>query len=126
MSAGKVLTWAYKWLPIICGCHCRADRSFYFKGHQFPVCARCTGILTGWLTGIAACFFIRVSLCWLVVMMLPLIIDGTVQRLTRYESGNLRRFVTGSFFGYAAMSLFLRSLEMAYLAGAHAGCVIFS
>src|SRR5262245_32801896 len=37
-------------------CHQRPERSFFWDGHQFPVCARCTGIylsgvmgLTGWL-----------------------------------------------------------------------------
>jgi uncharacterized membrane protein len=37
-------------------CHQRPERSFFFDGHQFPVCARCTGLylsagagLLGWL-----------------------------------------------------------------------------
>ena len=29
------------------GCHQRPDRSFFINGHQFPVCARCTGVLIG-------------------------------------------------------------------------------
>ena len=29
------------------GCHQMATRSFFFKGFQFPLCARCTGILVG-------------------------------------------------------------------------------
>lgn len=33
--------------------------------------------------------------------MLPMIIDGTVQMLTSYESNNIKRFVTGFLFGYA-------------------------
>jgi uncharacterized membrane protein len=38
-------------------CHQRPDRSFFWAGHQFPVCARCTGLyvsaalgLIGWLS----------------------------------------------------------------------------
>ncbi|RGF93239.1 DUF2085 domain-containing protein [Ruminococcus sp. AM54-1NS] len=34
------------------GCHQRPDRSFFFHGWQFPVCARCTGVLAGQLVGI--------------------------------------------------------------------------
>jgi len=37
-------------------CHQRPDRSFFWDGHQFPVCARCTGLylsaaigVTGWV-----------------------------------------------------------------------------
>ena len=35
-----------------CGCHQREDRSFKFNGWQFPICSRCTGILTGQIIGI--------------------------------------------------------------------------
>ena len=37
-------------------CHQRPERSFFWDGHQFPVCARCTGLylsaaigMTGWV-----------------------------------------------------------------------------
>lgn len=29
------------------GCHQLAERSFFYKGYQFPVCARCTGVTIG-------------------------------------------------------------------------------
>ena len=35
-----------------CGCHQREDRSFKIKGWQFPICSRCTGILTGQIIGL--------------------------------------------------------------------------
>ena len=44
--------WLCKWLPIFFGCHCRPDRSFFYKGKQFPVCARCTGELAGILAAL--------------------------------------------------------------------------
>ncbi len=34
-------------------------------------------------------------------MMLPLVIDGFVQRFTKYESNNRRRLITGILFGVA-------------------------
>lgn len=41
------------------------------------------------------------------LMTLPLIIDGGVQRLTSYESTNLRRLFTGILFGIALIFLFI-------------------
>lgn len=38
--------------------------------------------------------------------MLPLIVDGTVQMFTKYESNNFRRVVTGFLFGYGLFMLF--------------------
>ena len=29
------------------GCHQMPERSFFYKGKQFPVCARCTGVIIG-------------------------------------------------------------------------------
>ena len=49
----KIKTWAFFMrLGNRCGCHQIEERSFKIKGWQFPVCARCTGILTGQIIGI--------------------------------------------------------------------------
>ena len=39
----KAMNLGYK----ICRCHQLSERSFRYKGMQFPACARCTGILIG-------------------------------------------------------------------------------
>lgn len=39
-------------------------------------------------------------------MMIPMLIDGFTQRLTTYESTNIRRFITGFLFGIGITSLF--------------------
>lgn len=39
--------------------------------------------------------------------MVPLIVDGTIQKLTSYESGNIRRLITGILFGMALICLFV-------------------
>ena len=97
--------WLYKWLPIVFGCHCRADRSFFWKGRQFPICARCTGELAGMVCGLLACFF-RLPPVWAaVLMMLPMVADGVIQLKTAYESTNPRRLVTGFLFGCGLMAL---------------------
>lgn len=98
---------AYIWLPRIFGCHCRDDRSFHYKGVKFPLCARCTGELSGIICGMAIYAFFQMSWYGYVVLMIPLIIDGFVQLKTQYQSTNARRFVTGVLFGYGLVSMFL-------------------
>lgn len=98
--------WLYKWLPIICGCHCREERSFHYKGEKFPICARCTGELMGMLVSVFSCFFFRLPLFWAILIMLPMIVDGLVQMFTAYESNNIRRVVTGFLFGFGLITLF--------------------
>lgn len=101
-----MMRWLYRWLPIFFGCHCRSDRSFFFRGKQFPLCARCTGELIGILLAPAVFWIFGLpdsKIClWL---LLPLVLDGGIQRLTRYESGNIRRLLTGILFGYALVGL---------------------
>ena len=91
-----------KFLQIFFGCHARPDRSFYFRGKQFPICARCTGELIGMIAGIPITILYGCPRFGIVlVMMIPLVFDGFLQRLTSYESGNIRRLVTGILFGIA-------------------------
>ena len=90
----------YKWLPIFCGCHQRPERSFFVRGYQMPVCARCEGELIGILAALIAIWFFRPPYWVMAVIMLPMIADGLIQGVTRYESTNLRRMVTGILFGF--------------------------
>lgn len=103
-------TWLYKWLPIIFGCHCKDERSFHYKGKKFPICARCTGELVGIFASLFSCFFFQLPVWLCIILMIPLIADGTIQMFTNYESNNLRRFVTGVLFGYGLFMLFAISM----------------
>ena len=103
-----VINWLYIWLPRLMGCHKREDRSFRWRsGLPFPVCARCTGELAGIL--LAACTaWLWTPPVWLqLVLVVPLVADGFLQLLTRYESTNPRRFVTGVLFGFSLVHLFV-------------------
>ena len=111
--------WLYKWLPIFFGCHRRSDRSFFLRGRQFPICARCTGELVGMLAALICCFFFLPAIWVAVLLLLPLIADGGIQRLTSYESTNSRRFVTGLLFGYGFFSLLVLSAIAAFRFGYH-------
>ena len=111
--------WIYKWLPILFGCHRRPERSFFYKGRQFPICARCTGELAGMIAAGIGYAFIHPKPVIAALLMIPLIIDGMVQALTAYTSTNGRRFVTGVLFGYGLVTLFLFSVVQAFLFGYH-------
>lgn len=104
-----MMAWLSKWLPIVFGCHCLDRRSFHYRGRRFPLCARCTGELFGILLCLASFPFVRVGVLPSALALLPLVVDGGIQALTPYESGNGRRLVTGLLFGYGLASLFLLS-----------------
>ncbi len=85
-------------------CHQHASRSFFLNDNQMPFCARCTAIFFGIVIGVAILMFLAIELniLWLIVGMIPMGIDGTVQLLTDYESTNLLRFITGTTAGMVA------------------------
>ena len=117
----KLVAWAYRWLPIIFGCHCKPERSFILRGRKFPICARCTGELIGMLFALAACFFYQPPLWICIVLMVPMIADGLIQRLTTYESSNPRRVITGVLFGYALVTFVVITLIATFQFGVHLG-----
>jgi uncharacterized membrane protein len=87
-------------------CHRIPSRSFFYKGRQFPLCARCTGIYLGYLS---LPFFtvdlIQINLLFSILLILPTIIDGLTQAYCSRESNNVLRFVTGFISGVGQMSL---------------------
>ncbi|HAX72763.1 MAG TPA: hypothetical protein DCY20_04505 [Firmicutes bacterium] len=88
-------------------CHKMPQRSFFYKGKQFPICARCTGILVGYGIGILyICLIHKTHLVYELGLMIPIAIDGIGQYLGRWESTNTRRFVTGVLAGIATVCLF--------------------
>ena len=107
----------YKWLPVICGCHQRADRSFFIKGQQMPVCARCEGELIGMVIGLILIFFVRPGFLLPVLLMVPMITDGLVQNLGHRESTNPRRLITGILFGYGFVTVLLKGLIICFQYG---------
>jgi uncharacterized membrane protein len=89
------------------GCHQLPSRSFFWRSYQFPLCARCTGVLLGSLLGIPLLFFIRPSWSFL-FLFLPLILDGGSQLLGWRSSNNFLRLITGMLSGIAMLFLFAR------------------
>ncbi|MGH4124927.1 MAG: DUF2085 domain-containing protein [Clostridium sp.] len=88
-------------------CHRLPERSFFYKGKQFPICARCTGILLGYIIGITyIIFFDGFKTAWGLLLIIPLVIDGGVQYLGWFKSTNTRRLITGILAGIGTICLF--------------------
>lgn len=87
-------------------CHRMPERSFFWKGKQFPVCARCTGIHIGYLTFpffLVGFFHLNI---WITLAMFAVTyIDGLLQAFMNIKSTNSRRFITGLLSGVGSMSL---------------------
>jgi uncharacterized membrane protein len=87
------------------GCHQRPDRSFFINGYQMPVCARCTGVMIGYLLAFPL-FFLH-SFSWLVSLAGcgSLLLDWGLQAMKLKNSSNTRRLLTGLSGGYGLMSI---------------------
>jgi len=81
-------------------CHRLPARSFHFRGKPFPVCARCTGILLGFL-GVPLLVAAKLLLpLWLgIVLNVPMLIDGVTQKKGWRVSNNPLRMITGLLSG---------------------------
>lgn len=90
------------------GCHQMPERSFFYKGYQFPVCARCTGVIIS--AFLATLLFIKKKLpLWLCISMSTvMLIDWSLQYYEIKESTNSRRLITGLIggFGYSTLHLY--------------------
>jgi len=105
--------WIYSYFDY--ECHQLPERSFYLNGRQLPLCARCTGIITGSFAGQLSYFLLKdfyfktifeehnflLAIGILVLGMVPLVVDGGVQLLADYESNNSMRLGTGLLFGFS-------------------------
>lgn len=87
------------------GCHQMADRSFFIKDYQFPVCARCTGVLAGYLIFLITVWFFVLPLYVNISFMLIMLIDWLIQHFKWRESTNIRRFISGALCGYGMWAI---------------------
>ncbi len=92
----------YKYLMSICKylCHQKPERSFFYKQKQFPVCARCTGIVLGAVIGFIAAILTKPNLLF-IIGCIPLMVDGLTQYYGLRQSNNTLRFITGLLCGFS-------------------------
>ena len=94
-------------LGAITGCHQMPERSFFIKGYQFPLCARCMGILIGELLALPLWVGYQPSILVALLLIFPMAYDGLLQYELSVMSNNRRRLVTGLLAGYGLMSVYI-------------------
>lgn len=87
------------------GCHQRPDRSFFYHGHQFPVCARCTGVFIGYMITVPIYIKFHFSYIACICACSVMFVDWFIQYVEIKESTNLRRLITGFFGGFGVFGL---------------------
>lgn len=94
------------------GCHQMPERSFFYKGYQFPVCARCTGLIIGYLLGVLI-YFLKV-LNWkiAIILCIPLVLDGGSQYLNWRISNQVLRLITGILCGIGIIFLEIWGMKL--------------
>lgn len=98
----KLMDWCSKYW----GCHQLPERSFFICGYQFPVCARCTGIIVGYIISfLYAMCFVKMKFVLEILFIIPMVFDGLLQFLTNYLSTNIKRFVTGVLAGFGFIQM---------------------
>lgn len=97
-------------------CHQRPERSFFIRGHQFPLCSRCTGFVVGTVIFCIYSYLVPIhytyNLFYLsILIQIPYIIDGTTQYYGYRESNNMLRFITG-FIGAFGLIIMARIFKI--------------
>jgi len=90
------------------GCHQLPERSFFIRGYQFPVCARCTGVILGQIAGVCFYFVFELPPMWTCAFCGVMFLDWLIQRIKLRESTNLRRLLTGLLCGFALGQFYFR------------------
>lgn len=102
--ADRILKIPY--LALFFGCHQSSSRSIHMGTRILPLCARCTGIYVGTLLLPMIMFLDVVPIYIFILLGLPMIIDGLLQKGKKIPSTNSRRFVTGFLFGGTLITMF--------------------
>ena len=93
------------------GCHQLPERSFFWHGYQFPVCARCTGVFLSFPVAIWLVQKNKCSIKMACLLSEIMLIDWSLQFLQIKESNNTRRLITGCLGGLGVHTLYFRTMK---------------
>lgn len=87
-------------------CHQIPERSFFIAGHQFAVCARCTGLYAGFTIATVSYPLVRPltqidtpQRKWLFLAAAPLAVDFALGLFGIWNNTHSSRFITGALLG---------------------------
>lgn len=101
-----MFNWEKTWIKLMnfgakIGCHQMPERSFFIKGYQFPICARCSGAFLGEIIAVLLILLkINVNILWAIILLLTMGLDWFLQQINWVESNNIRRLITGILGGF--------------------------
>lgn len=95
----------------VSGCHQLPQRSFCWHGYQFPICARCTGVLVGNIAAYSTFLLYAMPLQFCLLGCATMFTDWFIQYIGLRESTNIRRLVTGIIIGYALTMLYCTAIK---------------
>jgi uncharacterized membrane protein len=87
-------------------CHRLSARSFFVRNRQFHVCARCTGLITGYMVSPLLLIVSQFASRLFVVACALLVLDGVTQLMKWRESNNQLRVATGFITGATSLAFF--------------------
>jgi len=94
------------------GCHQLPERSFFYKGRQFPVCARCTGVTVGHFAAVITGLFCRIPTAAALLSLIVMGTDWSIQAVHIKESTNRRRFITGILGGFGLFTIYINIFKV--------------
>ncbi|HWP79614.1 MAG TPA: DUF2085 domain-containing protein [Candidatus Acidoferrum sp.] len=97
------------------GCHQLPGRSLFYRGYQFPLCARCTGVVAGTLLALPVFFFWRAPPALCLALCAVMLLDWLIQRADLLPSTNPRRLVTGLMGGFGCTTLELWAIAWLFM-----------
>lgn len=88
-------------------CNGIASRAPHIFGFCFPLCYRCSFVMVGFVLGYVLMYKGKVKISWIVsvLLLLPMIVDGSLQTFMGIMCHNINRIVTGFLFGLGLSSL---------------------
>lgn len=92
-------------------CHRLSSRSFFVRNRQFHVCARCTGLIAGYVISPLLLPLSDYASKIFAVSCTALVLDGVTQLIGWRESNNRLRFFTGFTTGATALSFLWFSIS---------------
>lgn len=96
-------------------CHRKPERSFFIRGHQFPVCSRCTGFYLSMAAYFIYTYYFFVDytpflLFCAGLLLVPTGYDGITQFFELRESNNILRLITG-LLGGIGLAIIIKAIK---------------
>ena len=94
------------WFDKYWGCHQLPERSFFIGKYQMPICARCLGVIIGYITSVILLIFnFRINIYISLLFIFITLLDWSLQFFNILISNNFRRLITGILGGIGIISI---------------------